>query len=74
MKDNKRNGILINGILISLGLVFVIDNIFFHWIFKWHRILPDHILSNYLEVSIFILGLVLLGIGINREINGRRTN
>ena len=72
MKHNKRNGILINGSLISLGLVAVLDNIISHWLFKWHRILPDRTLSLYLEITLFILGLVLLGIGIYREIKERR--
>ena len=72
MKHNKRNGILINGSLISLGLVAVLDNIIFHWLFKWHRILPNRTQSHYLEIALFILGLVLLGIGIYREIKERR--
>lgn len=73
MKHSKRNRILINGSLISLGLVAILDNVFSHWIFKWHRILPDKTLSEYLEVALFILGLILFGIGFYREIKDRRT-
>lgn len=72
MRNNERNRILINGSLISLGLVAILDNIFSHWLFKWHRILPDETLSEYLEITLFILGLVLLGIGLFREIKDRR--
>ncbi|MBR0600295.1 DUF2243 domain-containing protein [Sinanaerobacter chloroacetimidivorans] len=72
MRSNERNRILVNGSLISLGLVAVLDNIFSHWLFKWHRILPDETLSEYLEIALFILGLVLLGIGVYREIKDRR--
>ena len=73
MKHSERNRILINGSLISLGLVAILDNVFSHWIFKWHRILPDETLSEYLEVAFFILGLILFGIGLYREIKDRRT-
>lgn len=73
MKHSERNRILINGSLISLGLVAILDNVFSHWIFKWHRILPDETLSGYLEVALFILGLILFGIGLYREIKDRRT-
>lgn len=73
MKHSERNRILINGSLISLGLVAILDNVFSHWIFKWHRILPDETLSEYLEVALFILGLILFGIGLYREIKDRRT-
>jgi predicted RecB family endonuclease len=55
MRSNERNRILVNGSLISLGLVAVLDNIFSHWLFKWHRILPDETLSEYLEIALFIL-------------------
>lgn len=74
MKNNDRNRILINGCLISLGSVAVLDNIISHWLFKWHRILPDETLSQYLEIAIFILGCVFLGIGLYREIKDRRNN
>ncbi|ETI91209.1 hypothetical protein [Clostridium butyricum] len=67
-----RNRILINGSLISSGLVAILNNVFSHWLFKLHRILPDETLSEYLEVTLFILGLVLLGIGVFREIKDRR--
>ena len=73
MKHSERNRVLINGNLISLGLVAILDNVFSHWLFKWHRILPDETLSEYLEVALFILGLILFGIGLYREIKDRRT-
>ncbi|WP_368487467.1 hypothetical protein [Clostridium sp. BJN0013] len=72
MRNNERNRILINGSLISLGLIAILDNIFSHWLFKWHRILPNKTLSGYLEVTLFILGLILLAIGVFREIKDRR--
>lgn len=73
MKSKERNRVLFSGIFISIGLLAVLDNVFSHWLFKWHRILPNETLSEYLEVALFILGLVLLGIGLYREIKDRRT-
>lgn len=40
-EKEERNRILINGCIISLGSIAVLDNIVSHWMFKWHRILPD---------------------------------
>ncbi|WP_223067725.1 hypothetical protein [Paenibacillus caui] len=73
MKSKERNRILLNGMFISIGLLAVLDNVFSHWLFKWHRILPNETLSEYLEAALFILGLVLLGTGLLREIRNRRT-
>jgi uncharacterized membrane protein len=66
VRNNERNRILINGSLISLGLIAVLDNIFSHWLFKWHRILPNETSSRYLGATLFILGLILLVIGVFR--------
>lgn len=71
MKDNERNKVLLNGFLISLGMVAVLDNLIFHWLLGWHSLLPNHTLSEYLEVALFIIGLMSLGIGIYREVKSR---
>ena len=64
---------MINGMLISVGLIAILDNVVSHWFFKWHRILPDETLSKYLEIALFIAGIILLVIGIYREVKGRKT-
>lgn len=73
MKHKARNRILINGILIAAGMIAILDNIFSHWIFKLHSVLPDETLSQYVEAALFVLGLILFGIGLFREIKDRRT-
>jgi uncharacterized membrane protein len=73
VKNKARNHILLNGMLISVGLIAILDNVISHWIFKWHRILPDETLSKYLEITIFIAGIILLVIGIYREVKERKT-
>ena len=72
MKNKERNHVLLNGMLISVGLIAVLDNIISHWIFKWHRILPDETLSEYLEIALFIIGMLMFGLGIYREAKGRK--
>lgn len=72
MNDKERNGVLLNGVLMTLGTVAILDNLISHWILGLHRVLPDRALSGYLEVALFILGLVLFGVGMYREIRGRR--
>jgi len=73
MKNKTRNHILLNGMLISVGLIAVLDNVISHWLFKWHRILPDETLSKYLETALFITGIVMLVSGIYREVKDRKT-
>lgn len=72
MKYKTRNHVLLNGMLISIGLIAVLDNVISHWIFKWHRILPDETLSKYLEIALFIVGIIMFVLGIYREIKGRK--
>lgn len=73
MKNKERNHVLLNGMLISVGLIAVLDNIISHWIFKWHRISPDETLSKYLEIALFVVGIILLVTGIYREVKARKT-
>ncbi len=73
MKHKSRNRILISGILIATGSIAILDNIFSHWIFKLHSVLPDETQSKYVEAVLFVVGLALFGIGLYREIKDRRT-
>jgi uncharacterized membrane protein len=73
MKHNERNRVLINGILMATGSIAILDNVLSHWIFKLHSVLPDETLSHYVEIALFVLGLILFGIGLFREIKDRKT-
>ena len=72
MKRKERNRALINGILMATGSIAILDNVFSHWIFKLHSVLPDETLSQYIEAALFVLGLILFGIGLYREIKDRK--
>jgi len=59
----------------GMGILYVrmlMDNIISHWIFKWHRVLPDHDLSNFVEAEIFVLGIIMLAVGVYREVKERK--
>ena len=68
----QRNNACINGALISIGLLAVLDNIISHWLLKLHRVLPDHTLSGYIEILVFMLGVIMLTVGIYREAKERK--
>lgn len=72
MNDKERNLILLNGALISLGTVAILDNVFSHWLFKWHQILPDRERSLFLEAGLFAAGVIMLILGLYREIKARQ--
>lgn len=72
MNSKERNQALLNGALISIGLIAILDNIISHWIFKWHRIIPDETFSIYLEITLFTIGIILLIVGMYREIRIRK--
>jgi hypothetical protein len=59
-----------NGFIVATGLFLSFDIVVFHWIFKLHRITsgPE---ADYLEPLFVCFGVILLWIGIRREIRNR---
>jgi uncharacterized membrane protein len=67
----ERNDAMINGALIALGVLGVMDNVVFHWILELHRAVPGpHALT--VEVVLVIVSAGLLVLGIWRERRARR--
>jgi uncharacterized membrane protein len=67
----ERNDAMINGALIALGALGVLDNVVFHWILELHRAVPGpHALTVEVVVAIVSAGLLVLGIW--RERRARR--
>lgn len=67
----ERNDAMINGALIALGALGIIDNVVFHWTLELHRAIPGpHALT--VEVVLVILSAGLLVVGIWREGRARR--
>lgn len=66
---HERTDAMINGALILIGTVAIVDNIVFHWLLGWHRVIegvPDPEMF-LLELSIVLIGVILLSVGTWRE-------
>jgi uncharacterized membrane protein len=66
----ERNEAMLNGALIALGTVAILDNVVVHWLLRLHRAVPGpHALA--VEWSVIALGAVLLAVGAWREWRAR---
>jgi uncharacterized membrane protein len=66
-----RTDAMLNGALIALGVMAILDNVLVHWILRLHRAVPGpHVLE--IEIGLVALGVVLVGLGIWRERRARR--
>jgi uncharacterized membrane protein len=62
---------MINGALIAVGALGIIDNVLFHWILQLHRVVPGP--SAFpIEVLLVIVSFGLLIMGLWRELRSRR--
>ena len=66
-----RNAPLINGALIALGALAIVDNILAHWLLGLHRAVPGA-WAVYVEAGLMALGTMLLSLGLWREARARR--
>jgi uncharacterized membrane protein len=71
MSQKQRNGVLINGALMVLGALAIIDNIVVHWVLELHRVYEGE-WTFQMEFVLVALGAVLLVIGLWREVRARR--
>lgn len=70
---NDRTDALVNGALMIVGAAAVVDNVIFHWIFGWHRLIegvsdPEMFL---LELAVVVVGTILFTVGFWREWRAR---
>ncbi len=70
MPRHERNDALLNGALIGLGELAVLDNVIAHWLLRLHRAIPGP-LAGYVEVGLVVLGSGMLIGGIWRELRAR---
>jgi membrane protein implicated in regulation of membrane protease activity len=69
-----RNQALLNGALITVGALAVLDNVVVHWLLGLHRAVPAPELATPVEVALAALGGVLLAVGLWREYRGRHSH
>jgi hypothetical protein len=62
-------GTAVNGALIAMGALAVVDNVIVHWILGWHRLIDDwsHEANLAAESAMILLGAVMLAIGVRGE-------
>lgn len=69
----QRTDAMINGALIALGVLGMLDNIVVHWLLELHRAIPgEHAFE--VELALVAGSAVLLFLGIWREHRTRRKN
>lgn len=65
-----RTDAMLNGALVGLGAVSIIDNVLFHWMLHLHRAVPgDRALE--VEYALIAAGMLALFIGLWRERRAR---
>lgn len=69
---SERNGAMVNGALIALGAVAILDNLVAHWLLGLHHAVPDGGAATVVEVGLVVVGIALLTIGVTRERHARR--
>lgn len=61
---------MLNGALMAMGVLAVLDNVLFHWLLGLHRAVPgEHALE--VEYALIGSGVILLGVGAWREFRSR---
>ncbi len=71
MHNADRNDALVNGALIAIGVLGIVDNLVVHWILGLHRAVPGpH--AMLVEVVLVVGSGGLLTLGLWREARARR--
>lgn len=70
MTYRERNAAMVNGALIGLGLLAIVDNVGAHWILRLHRAVPGP-WAVQVEAVLVALGAVMVALGAWRERGAR---
>ena len=65
---------MVNGALLTVGAAAVVDNLVFHWLLGWHRLIEDAPDPEVLllEVAVVAVGVAVVATGVWRERRARR--
>ena len=69
MQDDRTDA-LVNGALISIGALAIVDNIVAHWILGLHRAVPGP-WAMPVEIGLVLLGVGMLAVGLWHERRAR---
>jgi uncharacterized membrane protein len=67
---NPRNSAMVNGALIALGTLGIIDNVLFHWILQLHRAVPGPS-AIVIELALVIVSFGVLLLEVLHELRER---
>lgn len=68
---SERTDAAANGGLIALGAAAIFDNVFSHWLLGLHRAVPGG-WALPVEIALAVVGAVMIGVGVRRELRARR--
>ena len=75
-RAGANDGALINGALIALGALAVVDNVVFHWLLGFHRFNEawGHETNLLVEAGLVLVGIAMVAVGVLRQraASGRR--
>lgn len=73
MQQNDRTDALVNGALIGIGILAIVDNIVAHWLLGLHRAVPGP-WAGPVEIGLVVLGAGMTAFGLWRERYARRAD
>jgi uncharacterized membrane protein len=75
-RQRREVDAMIDGALIAVGALAVLDNVVVHWLLGWHRLVEGwpHGANLAAEVALVVLGLAMLGAGLWRRRQSPRTS
>jgi hypothetical protein len=65
-EDAYGAGPLVDGALIAVGALAIVDNVMVHWILGWHRLVDGWNYNVHGEVALIALGTMMVAAGTAR--------
>jgi hypothetical protein len=67
----RRNHAMLNGALVALGALGILDNVMVHWILGWHRAIEGSPYALHMEIGVVAVSAAMMATGIVRERRAR---
>jgi uncharacterized membrane protein len=71
-RAHSRTDAMLNGALIALGALGILDNVVVHWLLGWHRPIEHSPYALEAEIGIVAVSAAMLIAGFVRERRARR--
>jgi uncharacterized membrane protein len=67
-----RNAAMVNGALVVVGALGIVDNVVIHWILGLHRAIEGSPYTLHVEIGLVAVSTLMLAAGLLREREARR--